>query len=609
MSHFSGSPVLTIAYDPSGPTPTAIYYLDPVHGPVALPSTVDTVAHTISAALPHFSMYFAGTAALSLTVSPAVVANSGTTTITATVKQLGQGAQGAVVSFTAGGSATFVSSISSCTTIADGTCAVQLTDSVSESVTIGATVGGSSATASATVPFVGWNTTVTGATPHTITVSSDGTNIHVNVDGTDSTRSIASVSSLGVVGSDAGDTFVIDSSVSSLLIPIHLAGGTGNDTLQGPDGLAAKWLLTGTNIGTLASLGGVASTVTWNGIENLKVGNDSNSISFSSNGGLTGGITGASATIDVGVGGFVHFSGTISFQSHAAVGVTLSDGSHVDGVSLTTVGLNAGSIFVGADAGTPSAAGFQGTIQNAVAAFFSKGDQAWQAVTGTFDAGVTGITGLTASVTGMTVKYNSTAADGTWLDLTKLDLAGTALSYTDTLSIDPTTGHVGTGTPVALDFSAPLASAHATIAQLSVGGFVAIQGGFDLTSTNVTVTDASLNGGTATAASLLGLSVSGGDAFIGSGASFSGTTLVHPGATGFYLGSASISFAVVKPLGDGVTTDQTSFIGLEASIGTADLEGVPGFALHVTGATAEVNRATDAAGAASSLRLDWAHAL
>ena len=48
ISHFSGSPVLTISYDPSKPTPTAIYYLDPVNGPVALPSTVDTVHHTIT---------------------------------------------------------------------------------------------------------------------------------------------------------------------------------------------------------------------------------------------------------------------------------------------------------------------------------------------------------------------------------------------------------------------------------------------------------------------------------------------------------------------------------------------------------------------------------
>ncbi len=57
---FESAPVLTIAYDPAGPAPTNIFYLDPVLGPVALPSTVDREAHTISAALPHFSEFVAG---------------------------------------------------------------------------------------------------------------------------------------------------------------------------------------------------------------------------------------------------------------------------------------------------------------------------------------------------------------------------------------------------------------------------------------------------------------------------------------------------------------------------------------------------------------------
>ncbi len=60
VTTFGSSPTLTIAYDPSKPAPTAIYYIDPVNGPVALPSTVDTTAHTISAPLTHFSLYVAG---------------------------------------------------------------------------------------------------------------------------------------------------------------------------------------------------------------------------------------------------------------------------------------------------------------------------------------------------------------------------------------------------------------------------------------------------------------------------------------------------------------------------------------------------------------------
>ena len=52
--------MLTIHYDPAGPAPTSIYYLDPVNGPTKIAGTIDLVAHTISAALPHFSDYVAG---------------------------------------------------------------------------------------------------------------------------------------------------------------------------------------------------------------------------------------------------------------------------------------------------------------------------------------------------------------------------------------------------------------------------------------------------------------------------------------------------------------------------------------------------------------------
>ena len=57
---FAVSPVLTIAYDPSQPAPSTIYYVDPVNGLTPVPSTVDPAAHTISAALQHFSDYTTG---------------------------------------------------------------------------------------------------------------------------------------------------------------------------------------------------------------------------------------------------------------------------------------------------------------------------------------------------------------------------------------------------------------------------------------------------------------------------------------------------------------------------------------------------------------------
>ncbi len=56
---FAGAPLLTITYDANGPTPTAIYYIDPSGTATPLASTVDPAAHTISAALPHFSDFVA----------------------------------------------------------------------------------------------------------------------------------------------------------------------------------------------------------------------------------------------------------------------------------------------------------------------------------------------------------------------------------------------------------------------------------------------------------------------------------------------------------------------------------------------------------------------
>ena len=59
ITTFAGAPLLTIGYDANGPTPTAIYYIDPSGVAIAIASTVDRTAHTITAALPHFSDFVA----------------------------------------------------------------------------------------------------------------------------------------------------------------------------------------------------------------------------------------------------------------------------------------------------------------------------------------------------------------------------------------------------------------------------------------------------------------------------------------------------------------------------------------------------------------------
>ncbi len=129
-------------------------------------------------------------------------------------------------------------------------------------------------------------------------------------------------------------------------------------------------------------------------------------------------------------------------------------------------------------------------------------------------------------------------------------------------------------------------------------GFVLAQGQLHMSRADVSVTDPAVNGGAATSGTLLTISVSGGDAFIGTGASFSGSTLLHPSsAVGFYLGSAGFDLELLT------ATTGESFVGLQASIGAADLQGIPDFELHLRSASVEVSRSSTTA------RLDWAHAL
>ena len=158
-------------------------------------------------------------------------------------------------------------------------------------------------------------------------------------------------------------------------------------------------------------------------------------------------------------------------------------------------------------------------------------------------------------------------------------------------------------TPIAVDtgsgsisFTSELFDVQGTLG-FDILGFVLAQGTLHVSRADVSITDPAVNGGAATGGTLLTISVSGGDAFIGSGASFSGSTIDHAGAVGFYLGSVSFDLALLK------ATTGESFVGLQATIGAADLEGIPNFDLHLRNASVEVSRAS------GSARLDWSSAL
>src|SRR5207248_3161019 len=117
VHNFNGLPMLTIHYPTSGAAPAAIYYLSPDGRSLPLTSSVNTTAHTISAALPHFSTYVAGLpAAIDLVADPSTPVAAGTSvTLTATVTDASNNAvEQAPVTFTSDGGSTLDQA--SCTT-------------------------------------------------------------------------------------------------------------------------------------------------------------------------------------------------------------------------------------------------------------------------------------------------------------------------------------------------------------------------------------------------------------------------------------------------------------------------------------------------------------
>ena len=251
---------------------------------------------------------------------------------------------------------------------------------------------------------------------------------------------------------------------------------------------------------------------------------------------MIGTIDPGAGPVGVSLGGFLDFSGNLDVTS-ATVGVTAVSnsnpgGTQVSGVKLYTFGAPAGtSVFIGADGGTPAATGLQGvSTGDVIGALFvdSATGRVWTAASGTLDAAIVGVSGLTLSASGLSATLNSTASDGTWLDLTKLDLGGGA-GYNSTLSI-PT----GAGVD-ALALTTASASASAAEARVAIGDNVLAQGAFSVIERTVDVDTVAGGAIEDPGASLLDATISGASLFFGAGASFdtAGNTIDTANAVGF----------------------------------------------------------------------------
>jgi hypothetical protein len=82
-------------------------------------------------------------------------------------------------------------------------------------------------------PPAEWSTATSGSTPHTISLRLNGSNLELTADGTLSSRPLAEVSSVSIVGTpDVNDTLTVDLSGGAILVPISFDGGAaGYDTL------------------------------------------------------------------------------------------------------------------------------------------------------------------------------------------------------------------------------------------------------------------------------------------------------------------------------------------------------------------------------------------
>jgi hypothetical protein len=154
--------------------------------------------------------------------------------------------------------------------------------------------------------------------------------------------------------------------------------------------------------------------------------------------------------------------------------------------------------------------------------------------------------------------------------------------------------------------------ADGSVAMNALGGVLVASGSFSLDLGQVSTTAPS-NGVSFTNASAVSLSLTGATVFVGTGGSLSNTTAtatVVNGSLGFGGSVASLKVVSIKDTNNGSasTTDDRSYLGVEASGLTADLIGLESILeFHAGAVGVKVNKATDTDKnpATVAAKLDW----
>ena len=164
-------------------------------------------------------------------------------------------------------------------------------------------------------------------------------------------------------------------------------------------------------------MAGTAAAISFSNTENVTGGSEKDTFLLDGQGIVTGSVTGGAGIEEIVLFDAVRITGDMTF-SRTTTSVTVG-GSAVP-VTLTTVGLASGSVFIGSGAGTAGESGFTATISDLIVALATEtsGARSWLAVDATLTgASLSGVDLLgLLGPSALTVEVNGKADDGSFVD-------------------------------------------------------------------------------------------------------------------------------------------------------------------------------------------------
>ena len=243
----------------------------------------------------------------------------------------------------------------------------------------------------------------------------------------------AGLEELTITGGTGADELTFTAGAAEYGGRFSFAGGDGDDTLLGPDKLTF-WQIDAANGGRFST--GPFDDFFFTDVESVTGGNKLDGFAFSAGGHLDGTVGGGAGEVELDLG-FVYLKGSLTITRQVA-DITLSDGTTVlDDAVFYKVGIESAEVFIGSGRGTDGAIGLSGTIGpdgGLALTIVSSGTDTYVAVRAAdLEVALTGVAGVTLTTGALAVDFNSTDANGLFLDFSTFDVdddPGTADAFT-----------------------------------------------------------------------------------------------------------------------------------------------------------------------------------